>query len=213
MKRDIGILAGRKLALGCAAIAAALAAAQGQEIQILSLSQNGLLTWTNSSLNVTCRVEWAPTVLGPWQSSWDSLSNIVITNHLTQRSVPMFYRVVCTCPPTPLVTNISASDALTLLIAHQEDTNFVVLDVRTPSEFEVRHIKGATNLNYYATDFNTKLADLNRTRTYLLHCASGGRSGRAADAMRQLGFLTVYNLLGGFTAFQSLAGAAPFLEP
>ena len=221
-KRDVFLLL-RRFALGlalrfrsalqagllCAGLEGALAGASAQQIQILSFSQNGLLTWSNATLSATCRVEWASSVQGPWCSSWDSLASIVVTNSVTQCSVPMFYRVVC----AQVATNITPEAALALLSSHQGDTNFVVLDVRTPDEYAPRHIKGAVNLDYYSTNFDASLAVLDRGKLYLVYCGSGRRSGWTADKMRTLGFLQVYNMLNGFSAFAALSGADQFLEP
>jgi len=192
-----------------ASLVGALAGANAQQIEILSLSQNGLLTWSNATLNATCRVEWAASAAGPWFSSWDSLAGIVATNSVTQRSVPMFYRVVC----AQVVTNITPDVALTLLNGHKGDTNLVILDVRTPTEYAPRHIKGAVNLDYYSANFDATLGSLDRGKLYLVYCASGGRSGRTADKMRALGFLQVYNMLNGFSSFAALSGAGEWLEP
>ena len=184
-----------------------------QEVEILSLSRNGLLTWTNASLNRTCRVEWASSAQGPWSRNWDSLAGIVITNHVTECSVPMFYRVVSSGPPPPLITNMSASAALILVASRYGDPAFAILDVRTPSEYAPRHIKSAMNLDYYATAFEANLNQLDKSKSYLVYCASGSRSSRATDRMRQLGFQTVYSMSTGFSTFAALAGASVYLEP
>lgn len=191
--------------------ASAIPAAEAEELRITSLSQNGLLTWTNSSLNVTCRVEWAPSANGPWSSSWETLSNILVTNQVTSRSVPMFYRVVASVPQ--LVTNIPAATALALLNQHRGDPNFVVLDVRTPAEYASRHITNAVNLDYYSTTFQTELAAFDHAKTYLVYCGSGGRSGKAATLMGTLGFAQVYNLLNGLPSLAALPEAASWLQP
>jgi rhodanese-related sulfurtransferase len=184
-----------------------------QEVEILSLSQNGVITWSNSTLNVTCRVEWASSPEGPWHDSWDSLTGIAITNHVTERAVPMFYRVVATEPPEPLITDISASEALTLIMENEENPDFVILDIRTPGEFASGHIKTALNIDYYSAAFENDLSQLDKTKTYLVHCASGGRSGRSMETFRNLGFLEVFNMRGGFWAFTQLPGAGPYLAP
>ncbi len=188
-------------------------APQAEEVSILSLGQNGILTWSNATLNATCRVEWAAAPTGPWHDSWAGLTEIVVTNTVIQREVPMFYRLVCVLPPVPLVTNINASAALTLVQGHTTDTNFTILDVRTPAEYTPRHMRGGLNLDYYAGDFQTRLAALDRNRVYLVYCASGGRSGQTVAKMQKLGFMTVYNLTGGFGTFAALPDAAPYLEP
>ena len=83
-----------------------------------------------------------------------------------------------------------------------EKQGTVVLDIRTAKEFAAGHIAAARNLDFYAADFEKQLADLDRTKTYLVHCASGGRSGRSLEAFKKLKFESVYHLDGGFNAWQ-----------
>lgn len=78
----------------------------------------------------------------------------------------------------------------------------VVLDVRTPSEFAAGHIAGATNLDYKAEDFKTRVAALDKNQAYLVHCASGVRSASACAVMDKLDFKTLYDLKGGISAWQ-----------
>ena len=40
-----------------------------------------------------------------------------------------------------------------------------------------------------------------RRKTYLVHCASGGRSVRACEKLSRLDFPKLYNLPGGFKAW------------
>lgn len=78
----------------------------------------------------------------------------------------------------------------------------VVLDVRTSAEFQAGHLPGAVNIDWYATaEFDKKMAELDKSRTYLVHCASGGRSAKAGEKLAGLKFISVYNLLGGFNAW------------
>src|SRR4051812_28522480 len=60
----------------------------------------------------------------------------------------------------------------------------VVLDVRTPEEFNAGHVPGAVNLDVNSPDFDKKLESLDKNKTYLLHCQRGGRSARAAEKMQ-----------------------------
>jgi rhodanese-related sulfurtransferase len=82
-----------------------------------------------------------------------------------------------------------------------DDKQNVILDVRTPEEFQASHIPGAVNLDVTASDFEAKAALLDRSKTYLVHCASGVRSARACDKFNQLDFPNLYNLPGGFRAW------------
>jgi rhodanese-related sulfurtransferase len=81
------------------------------------------------------------------------------------------------------------------------DKQNVILDVRTPGEFSAGHIPGAVNLDYNAPDFQAKAAALDKSKTYLVHCAVGGRSVRACEKLNHLDFPSLYNLSGGFKAW------------
>ena len=84
----------------------------------------------------------------------------------------------------------------------RQQTNAVVLDVRTPKEFAGGHIPGAVNIDWNASDFAKKAAALDKSKTYLVHCAVGGRSAKAADKMTALQFTNVHNLEGGIKAWE-----------
>ena len=184
-----------------------------EEVRLLSLTHNGVLSWTNSVATGAYRVEWAPTVEGPWSDSWAALTNVPPNGTVLQVAVPMFYRVVYTPPPAPLLSNVTAAVALSLITNRVTEPGFVVLDVRTPGEYSTRHVKGAVNLDFYAPDFSARLAALDRTKAYLVYCASGNRSGQVVNRMRPLAFAEVYNLTVGFSSLAALPGAAPWLEP
>ncbi len=76
-----------------------------------------------------------------------------------------------------------------------------VVDVRSRAEFQSGHIAGARNLDVGAPQFASSVKGLNGKHTYLVYCQSGGRSARAAAAMRGAG-LTVLDG-GGLRSMQS----------
>ena len=84
----------------------------------------------------------------------------------------------------------------------KEKKDIVVLDVRSAGEFEGGHIAGAQNLDYFSKDFKEKLAALDRSKTYLVHCASGNRSSKACALMEQQNFGTVYHLNTGIKGWE-----------
>lgn len=94
----------------------------------------------------------------------------------------------------PTVKNIKAEEADQLLRKQKET---VILDIRTQSEYQSGHLAKAVNLDFYADDFQKKLEKLDKKQVYLLHCASGGRSSKARDLMKKLGFETIYHLDDG----------------
>lgn len=72
----------------------------------------------------------------------------------------------------------------------------IILDTRSPEEFEVSHIKGARFVDY--SKFSKKdVEDLDRARPIVVYCTVGYRSERIGDKLAKLGFTTVYNLYGG----------------
>ncbi len=77
----------------------------------------------------------------------------------------------------------------------------IILDVRTPREFSAGHLAGAVNLDVNSPDFDSKAAALDKSRVYLVHCASGVRSVKACKKLGQLDFPRLYNLPGGYKAW------------
>jgi phage shock protein E len=86
-------------------------------------------------------------------------------------------------------------------LARQPET--VILDVRSPKEFEAGHLKNAVLVNFNAKDFDEQLKKLDKTKTYAVYCAVGGRSTKACGSLDTLGFPKVYNLTGGIKAWEN----------
>ena len=78
----------------------------------------------------------------------------------------------------------------------QEKKNAILVDARTPEEFESRRIPQSININIMDRTFMTQVAALDKTKTYFIYCRSGARSGQACVMMSNQGF-EVYNLAGG----------------
>jgi rhodanese-related sulfurtransferase len=98
--------------------------------------------------------------------------------------------------------DLSADSAFALIQRHAGNSDFVILDVRTPAEVQAGHIERAAVLDCRGEDFKHKLGELDKKTTYLIHCASGGRSGRALKMMQELGFKKVYHLTKGMREWQ-----------
>ncbi|MCX6859777.1 MAG: rhodanese-like domain-containing protein [Verrucomicrobia bacterium] len=107
-------------------------------------------------------------------------------------------------PASKRFRNIDVAEWETL----RKDPKVVVLDVRTAEEFADGHMQGAINLDIRGGKFAETLAGLDKTKTYLVHCAVGGRSAKACGQMDGLKFEKVLNLSGGITAWEA-AGHKP----
>lgn len=81
------------------------------------------------------------------------------------------------------------------------DADVVLIDVRTPMEIAAGKIPNALEIDIQSADFKQQIEALDKDKTYLVYCKSGGRSARACGAMQEMGFAELYNLEGGFTAF------------
>lgn len=92
-----------------------------------------------------------------------------------------------------------------------KDPKTVVIDVRTPQEFAAGHIERAINLNMKDKDFAEKLAKLDKEKTYLMHCASGGRSGAVIPIWDGLKFKKVMHLRAGMVGWK--AAEQPIVIP
>ena len=85
----------------------------------------------------------------------------------------------------------------------EEDTNAVLLDVRTEQEWEEGIIPNALMIDFNkGQEFIDAVDQLDKSKNYYVYCRSGVRSAKACDIMNELGFDTTYNLLGGFMQWE-----------
>ncbi len=77
----------------------------------------------------------------------------------------------------------------------------LVLDVRTPSEWEAGHIAGSLNLPL--SELERRQGEVPRDRQIVVQCQSGYRSSIAASLMERHGLPVAADLRGGFGAWQA----------
>lgn len=82
----------------------------------------------------------------------------------------------------------------------------ILLDVRTPEEFQQAHLPGAINISYLTSDLWDRLEQLDRESTYFVYCRTERRSMRVCMLMQNGGFLQVYNMEGGLCAWEEAFG-------
>jgi rhodanese-related sulfurtransferase len=98
---------------------------------------------------------------------------------------------------------ITAAQADSLVKANAKNADFVILDVRTPSEYTPDHIEDAINRNVNDANFSTWMNQLSKQKIYLLHCQSGARSAGAFSTMKTMQFNEVYELKSGINSWKS----------
>ena len=79
--------------------------------------------------------------------------------------------------------------------------NLVVLDVRTDAEWEDGHVAGAIHIPL--GDLPDRLGELDATRPTAVICGSGYRSSTGTSVLQRHDFPTVFNTLGGMTAWEA----------
>lgn len=82
---------------------------------------------------------------------------------------------------------------------YKNDSNAILVDVRTPAEFDAGHIQGAINVDYENSNFGTEVQKLDKTKDYFIYCRSGNRSSKSAIIMKNSGIKTIYDLQGGIS--------------
>ncbi|HEV2462684.1 MAG TPA: MBL fold metallo-hydrolase [Acidobacteriaceae bacterium] len=96
------------------------------------------------------------------------------------------------------------TDRISVLIAAEklaEPNPPLVVDVRTPREWESGHIEGSVNLPL--NRLQERIADVPRDRAIAVHCAGGYRSSIAASILHQNGITKLAEIAGGFAAWKA----------
>lgn len=94
---------------------------------------------------------------------------------------------------------IKSKEASALINAHK---NMVILDIRTMKEYAAGHIQKAKHIDFFENNFKSNLEKLDRKKSYLVHCASGGRSGRSMQIFKDLGFTSIYHMNDGWKGWE-----------
>lgn len=76
----------------------------------------------------------------------------------------------------------------------------LLIDVRTPKEYEEGHVEGAINIDFFDQEnFLEAYADFDRSQPVYLYCKSGNRSAKTAAKLVEMGFENIIDLDGGYT--------------
>lgn len=82
-----------------------------------------------------------------------------------------------------------------------EDPSIVILDVRTAQETDAGTLPNAIKIDYRSSNFESEIAKLDKSKTYLVYCKAGGRSSSACNKMTEAGFSNVINMKGGYSSW------------
>ena len=115
-----------------------------------------------------------------------------------KRILPIFLvallLVGCAAPAEEITyRQVNMDEAITMM---EEGSGYIILDVRTPGEFEEKHIPGAINVanETIGTDEIPELPDMDQL--ILVYCRSGNRSKQASEKLVALGYTNIVEFGG-----------------
>ena len=102
--------------------------------------------------------------------------------------------VGCAAPAEEITyRQINMDEAITMM---EEESGYIILDVRTPEEFAERHIPGAINIpnEIISTEEIPELP--NKDQLILVYCRSGNRSKQASEKLAAMGYTNIVEFGG-----------------
>jgi len=104
--------------------------------------------------------------------------------------------------PISSVPIISCAEARSMLRSHEA----TLLDVRSREEWNAAHEEGAIHIPWH--DLRTRYTELDPAKQYVVMCRGGQRASIAASILKMHGFNRIFNLGGGYTAYQRTGPAS-----
>jgi rhodanese-related sulfurtransferase len=95
------------------------------------------------------------------------------------------------------VRHVDSGEAVAFL--EEEAAGWMLLDVRTRSEFEADHAPMAVHIP--VDELPQRVAELGQTHNILCICQAGGRSQAAAEFLVSVGGQNIFNVMGGMSAW------------
>jgi rhodanese-related sulfurtransferase len=106
--------------------------------------------------------------------------------------IPMVTQVAAL---SPSYQNIDVVTAYNMI--QNVDPNIIIVDVRPSEDYALSHLYGAISVPYSNLDLITDYVEGVEEPILLVYCKTGYTSELACDTFVQLGFDSVYNMLGG----------------
>ena len=74
----------------------------------------------------------------------------------------------------------------------------IIVDVRSPQEYEEGHMEGAILLPEYDIKKKAREVLQDKNKDIVVYCSSGTRSKKAQEELNDMGYMKVYNFYNGF---------------
>ena len=96
--------------------------------------------------------------------------------------------------------NYHQIDGQSALDMMNNETDYIIIDVRTESEYQQGHIKNAINIPNESIDESVSDILTDKDQLLLVYCRSGNRSKQASEKLAKLGYSNIYEF-GGISDF------------
>ena len=115
-----------------------------------------------------------------------------------KRILPIFLvallLVGCAAPAEEITyRQVNMDEAITMM---EEGSGYIILDVRTPGEFEEKHIPGAINVANETIGTDEIPESPDKDQLILVYCRSGNRSKQASEKLVALGYTNIVEFGG-----------------
>ena len=82
-----------------------------------------------------------------------------------------------------------------------QDTDYILVDVRTIDEYESGHIQNAINFDFYSESFQKEILSLDKSSLIILYCRTQNRSTKTANYLKENGYKEISVIEGGITSW------------
>ena len=82
-----------------------------------------------------------------------------------------------------------------------QDSDYILVDVRTIEEYESGHIQDAVNSDFYSESFDNDILTLDKSSSIILYCRTQNRSTKTANYLKENGYKEIIVLAGGITSW------------
>ena len=82
-----------------------------------------------------------------------------------------------------------------------QDTDYILVDVRTAEEYESGHIQDAVNFDFYSESFQNDILTLDKSSSIILYCRTQNRSTKTANYLKENGYNEITVIEGGITSW------------
>ena len=82
-----------------------------------------------------------------------------------------------------------------------QDSDYILVDVRTVEEYESGHIQDAVNFDFYSESFQNDILTLDKSSSIILYCRTQNRSTKTANYLKENGYKEISVIEGGITSW------------